>query len=152
MSRLLAALVAGLLFGVGLALSDMVNPARVLAFLDVAGDWDPTLAYVMGAALLPSALGYAIRRRMKTPVLEEKFHVPEDRPVDSKLLLGAAVFGVGWGIVGWCPGPAIAGLALGTWQAWLFVAAMLLGMLLHRLGAARMAADGAAEGGSAAAS
>lgn len=133
MRNSLPGLLAGLIFGAGLALSDMVNPARVQAFLDVAGDWDPTLAFVMGAALLPSAIAYLIRRRMGGPLLDGRFSIPESRVVDRPLLLGAALFGIGWGLVGFCPGPALAGLVLGAWQPWLFVLAMLAGMALHRL-------------------
>ena len=133
MRNFLPGLSAGLVFGAGLALSDMVNPARVQAFLDVAGDWDPTLAFVMGAALVPSAIAYLIHRRMYRPLLEPHFSIPESRLLDRPLLLGAALFGIGWGLVGFCPGPALAGLVLGAWQPWLFVFAMLAGMALHRL-------------------
>lgn len=133
MRRILAALLVGVIFGAGLALSDMINPARVQAFLDVAGRWDPTLLYVMGSALVPSALAYRVRRRMTHPVLAERFHVPANADPDPRLLVGAALFGVGWGIAGFCPGPAISGLVLGVWQVWLFVAAMLVGMIAHRL-------------------
>ncbi len=133
MRNVLAALIVGALFGAGLALSDMVNPARVQAFLDIAGQWDPTLMFVMGAALIPSALAYLLRRGMARPVLEKRFFVPENTGPDRRLLAGAALFGVGWGIAGFCPGPALAGLVLGAWQAWLFVAAMLAGMFAHRL-------------------
>lgn len=128
----LTALVAGLLFGAGLALSDMVNPARVLGFLDLAGNWDPTLAFVMGGALIPSAAGYALARRMRRPLLGGEFRIPESRKLEPRLLAGAALFGVGWGLIGLCPGPAIAGLAFGLWQVALFVAAMLAGMAVHR--------------------
>lgn len=133
MRSVVLALIVGLLFGGGLALSDMINPARVLAFLDVAGDWDPTLAFVMGGALIPSALAYAARRRMRRPLLAEDFRIPAQRDLDRRLLAGAALFGLGWGIVGLCPGPAVAGLAFGQWELWLFAAAMLAGMLLHAL-------------------
>lgn len=133
MRHSLPGLLAGLIFGAGLALSDMVNPARVQGFLDVAGDWDPTLAFVMGAALVPSAIAYLIHRRMYRPLLESRFSIPESRLLDRPLLLGAALFGVGWGLVGFCPGPAFSGLILGAWQPWLFVFAMLAGMALHRL-------------------
>lgn len=128
----LTALLVGIVFGAGLALSDMVNPARVQAFLDVAGRWDPTLMFVMGAALVPSAIAYLFRRRMGRPVYADSFAIPESRTIDRSLLAGAALFGIGWGLVGFCPGPAIAGLVLGDWQPWLFVAAMLAGMVLHR--------------------
>jgi uncharacterized membrane protein YedE/YeeE len=134
--NLFPGLIAGIIFGAGLALSDMVNPARVQAFLDVAGAWDPTLMFVMGAALVPSAIAYLIRGRMARPLLASKFFVPESRVLDRPLLVGAALFGVGWGLVGFCPGPAIASLVLGAWQPWLFVVAMLAGMALHRLFAA----------------
>jgi uncharacterized protein len=136
------ALVVGLMFGAGLALSDMINPARVLAFLDLAGRWDPTLAFVMGSALIPSALGYLIVRRMKKPVLADSFCIPENRVIERKLVLGAALFGAGWGLVGLCPGPAIAGLVFGMWQLWLFVGAMLAGMLLHRIASSAAPAGG----------
>lgn len=129
----LAALFVGAIFGAGLVLSDMVNPARVQAFLDVAGRWDPTLMFVMGAALIPSALAYLVRRKLVRPVLASHFFVPENAAPDRRLLTGAALFGVGWGIAGFCPGPALAGLVLGAWQAWLFVAAMFAGMIAHRL-------------------
>lgn len=131
-----AALAAGLLFGAGLALSDMVNPARVLAFLDVAGAWDPTLAFVMAGAVLASAIGYAVSRRRKAPLFGARFFIPENRQLDRQLIGGAALFGIGWGLVGYCPGPAVAGLMFGMWQPWLFVAAMLAGMMLHRIVAA----------------
>ncbi len=132
MRNTLPGLLVGVIFGAGLALSDMVNPARVLAFLDVAGNWDPTLALVMGGALIPSAMAYAVVRRMDRPLLETQFQIPESRELNSKLLAGATLFGIGWGLVGLCPGPAIAGLALGRWELWLFAAAMLAGMLLHK--------------------
>jgi uncharacterized membrane protein YedE/YeeE len=137
-SRLFAlpGLFAGIVFGAGLALSDMINPARVLAFLDVAGAWDPTLAFVMAGALVPSALGYVIARRMPRPVVGDAFSIPQSRAVDRRLLAGAALFGVGWGLVGLCPGPAVAALAFGVWQPWVFFAAMAAGMLLYRLTAA----------------
>lgn len=133
MKHLLPGFLIGLLFGAGLALSDMINPARVLAFLDVAGRWDPTLAYVMGGALVPSAIGYWISRRMSRPLLEHEFRIPRNRTVEPRLLAGAAIFGVGWGLVGFCPGPGIAALGFGLWQPWLFVLAMLGGMAAHRL-------------------
>ena len=126
------ALVTGILFGAGLALSDMVNPARVLAFLDLFGAWDPALALVMGGAVLTSAIGFAVSRRMGRPLFDSRFFIPENRVLDRQLLAGAAIFGFGWGLAGFCPGPAIAGLVLGLWQPWLFVLAMFTGMLLHR--------------------
>lgn len=133
MRAFLPAFLTGLLFGAGLGLSDMVNPARVIAFLDIAGAWDPTLAFVMGGAVIVSAIGYAVSRSMRAPLFEGRFFIPENRVLDSRLIGGAALFGIGWGLVGFCPGPAVAGLVFGLWQPWLFVAAMLVGMMLHRL-------------------
>ena len=128
---LIPVLVVGILFGSGLALSDMINPARVLAFFDVAGQWDPTLAYVMAGALVPSALAYRAARRMGHPLLANRFSIPENRRLDRRLIIGAATFGAGWGLAGFCPGPALASLILGLWQPVLFVAAMLAGMGIH---------------------
>jgi uncharacterized membrane protein YedE/YeeE len=131
--KALAALLVGAVFGAGLAISDMINPARVQGFLDVTGAWDPTLLFVMGAAIPPSALAYVIRRRMDRPLFGDRFFIPETRTLDWRLFSGAALFGVGWGLAGFCPGPAIAALVLGMWQPWLFTAAMLVGMALHRV-------------------
>lgn len=133
MRHVFPGLFVGLLFGAGLTLSGMVNPARVLGFLDVAGAWDPTLALVLFAALIPSAAAYALSRRMRGPVLADEFCIPKSRGLEGRLLVGSALFGIGWGLVGLCPGPAIAGLAFGRWQIWLFVAAMTAGMWLQRL-------------------
>jgi uncharacterized protein len=129
----IASLVTGTIFGAGLALSDMINPARVLGFLDLAGQWDPSLAFVMGGAIIPMVIAYAVSRRMRTPLFDKSFFIPENRVMDSRLLIGAALFGIGWGLVGFCPGPAIAGLVMGAWQPWLFVVAMLGGMWIHRV-------------------
>jgi uncharacterized protein len=129
----LASLATGVLFGAGLVVSDMVNPGRVQAFLDIAGAWDPSLAFVMGGAIIPMAIAYFFSRRMGSPLLGKRFFIPESRILDRQLIVGAALFGIGWGLVGFCPGPAIAGLAMGLWQPWLFVFAMLAGMLLHRI-------------------
>lgn len=133
MRTILPGLVVGLIFGAGLALSDMVNPARVLAFLDIVGEWDPTLAFVMGGAIIPAAAGFVTARRMPRPLLAEKFNIPQSRALEPQLLAGAALFGVGWGLAGLCPGPAIAGLALAPAQIVPFTAALLAGMAIHRL-------------------
>ncbi len=133
MRATIPAMAAGILFGAGLALADMVNPARVLGFLDVAGAWDATLAFVMGAAVFASALGYFLARGLRTPLFGPGFLIPENRRLDSQLIGGAALFGIGWGLVGYCPGPAVAGLIYGLWQPWLFLAAMLAGMWLQRV-------------------
>jgi uncharacterized membrane protein YedE/YeeE len=128
----LSALVAGLVFGAGLALSDMTNPAKVQNFLDVFGSWDPSLAFVMGAALAVSALAHRIARVRPAPLLAEAFHLPTRRDLDPELVAGAALFGVGWGLGGFCPGPALAGVLQGVGGVYLFAASMLAGVLLHR--------------------
>jgi len=129
---LFIAILCGVLFGAGMVISDMVNPARVLAFLDVTGDWDPSLAFVMGGALIPSGLAYLIHRRMHAPMLADEFRVPTSRRIDRPLIGGAILFGLGWGLVGLCPGPALAAVTTGTWQAIVFVSAMLAGMVAFR--------------------
>jgi uncharacterized membrane protein YedE/YeeE len=129
---MLSSLLAGAIFGAGLAISQMMNPAKVIAFLDFAGDWDPTLAFVMAGAVLAAAPGFALAKKRKAPVLSSRFQIPTRRDIDIPLVLGAAIFGVGWGLVGFCPGPAIAALGTGMWEVVVFVTAMLGGMLLHR--------------------
>lgn len=125
-------LLCGLIFGAGLAISGMTNPAKVLAFLDVAGAWDPTLALVMGGALVVSAGGYAVARRRAAPLLGGAFDVPTRQDLDPKLIGGAALFGVGWGLVGLCPGPALANLLRGSVEVAIFVGAMLVGVAAYR--------------------
>lgn len=136
-SRILVSIACGILFGVGLVISDMVNPARVLAFLDIAGSWDPSLAFVMGGALIPSSIAYAIKRRRVRPLFDTQFHVPTSRRIDRSLISGAVLFGLGWGLVGLCPGPAIASLTTGRWEVVLFAAAMLVGMLAYHIMSSR---------------
>jgi uncharacterized membrane protein YedE/YeeE len=126
------ALACGIVFGAGLAVSGMTNPAKVLAFLDFAGAWDPTLACVMGAALATAAIGFALARRRTRPWLAEAFSIPTRRDLDARLVGGAAVFGVGWGLVGLCPGPALANLARGSSEIWIFVGAMLVAVAAYR--------------------
>ena len=132
MARVLTALFAGILFGLGLSISQMVNPAKVLAFLDLAGAWDPSLAVVMVGALLVTFPAYALARRHPRPVLAERFAWPTARDVDRRLVTGAVLFGVGWGLVGYCPGPAVASFAFGVPESFLFVAAMAAGAMLAR--------------------
>jgi uncharacterized protein len=129
--RATAALASGLVFGLGLAVSGMMNPAKVIGFLDVAGDWDPTLAFLMVGALLVAVPAYRLVPRRGRPILEEEFSLPEKKTIDAPLLGGPALFGVGWGLVGFCPGPAIAALGSGLLPVFAFVAAMLAGMALH---------------------
>ena len=127
------ALACGLLFGAGLALSDMIDPARVLAFLDVAGRWDPTLAFVIIGAVAAAAAGFALARRQGRPLIARELHLPSSNRIDGRLVGGAAIFGVGWGLVGFCPGPALAALPIGGVPALIFAAAMLGGMGLFAL-------------------
>jgi uncharacterized membrane protein YedE/YeeE len=126
------ALAAGVLFGVGLGVSGMSQPAKVLAFLDVSGDWDPTLLFVMGGAVAVHFWAYRWARRRSAPRLDERFFVPAGTPIDARLSLGAVLFGVGWGIGGYCPGPALVSLASLGVPVFVFAAAMLGGMLLVR--------------------
>jgi uncharacterized membrane protein YedE/YeeE len=110
----------------------MMNPAKVIGFLDVTGDWDPTLAFVMGGALLVTVPAFRIISKRQRPVLADGFELPRKRAVDASLVGGAALFGVGWGLVGFCPGPAVAALATGLTPVFVFVAAMVSGMAIHR--------------------
>ena len=127
---LVTAFIAGILFGTGLILSGMTNPAKVLAFLDLGGRWDPSLVFVMVGAILVAALGYRIAAARGRPLLAGKLHLPGAIGIDRRLLLGSLTFGVGWGLVGYCPGPALASLGVAGWPALLFVAAMIAGMVL----------------------
>jgi uncharacterized membrane protein YedE/YeeE len=131
-NRFIVALIAGSLFGAGLAFSGMADPARVQAFLDLFGNWDPTLAFVMGGAMIPMAIAWLIQRRMKKPFADAHFDLPGTTKLDAKLATGAVLFGMGWGISGLCPGPAIADLAIAPAQAAIVVLAMLAGMAAHR--------------------
>ncbi|GJL96602.1 MAG: membrane protein [Hyphobacterium sp.] len=131
MGKNFAGLMAGLIFGIGLTISQMTNPAKVLGFLNILGNWDPSLALVMGGAMAVATLGYFLVWKRKSPVFGDHFHVPTNNRIDSPLVIGAMMFGAGWGLVGLCPGPAIAGLAIGGWQIWVFLAAMLTGMAVH---------------------
>ncbi|HEX2796387.1 MAG TPA: YeeE/YedE family protein [Immundisolibacter sp.] len=129
MRRVLAAALCGVLFGVGLALAQMIDPNKVLAFLDLAGAWDPSLVLVMGGGAGVTALLFPWVLRRSRPRLDDWFHLPAKRQVDGQLLSGAALFGIGWGLAGYCPGPALVALTLGTAEPWLFVAAMIAGSL-----------------------
>ena len=134
MIRLVVAFVAGLVFGAGLIVAQMTNPAKVIAFLDVTGAWDPSLALVMVGAIGVYATAYWIlRARGAPPVLVPEFHPPHALRVDRRLALGAVIFGVGWGLGGFCPGPAITSAGFGEPKVWVFVAAMLAGMMAYRL-------------------
>jgi uncharacterized membrane protein YedE/YeeE len=127
MYRNIAAGLAGILFGLGLAVSQMINPDKVIAFLNIAGNWDPSLALVLFSAVSVSALGFALTNKRAQPLFADVFHLPTRSDLDARLLLGAAVFGIGWGLVGYCPGPAIAAVTTASLQPVMFLAAMLLG-------------------------
>lgn len=129
MSRILVALIAGLLFGLGLTVSQMINPAKVLGFLDLFGDWDPSLALVMAGAIPVAAIGYRLARGLAKPLFAPAYAAPAQTKIDLRLGGGAILFGIGWGLVGYCPGPALASLGLGNASTLLFVAAMLAGMV-----------------------
>ncbi|MEJ5149639.1 DUF6691 family protein [Comamonas sp. MYb396] len=132
MAILIAAL-AGLVFGLGLLVSGMADPQKVLAFLDLAGAWDPSLALVMGGAIALGLPGFALARRRSRSLLGEPMQLPARQAVDAPLLIGSALFGIGWGLAGYCPGPALVGTAAGLGSAAIFSAAMLAGMLLFGL-------------------
>lgn len=128
--KIAVALVAGLLFGLGLSLGGMTQPAVVLGFLDLGGDWNPRLLFVMAGAVATTFAGYRLAWRRGRPWLEARFVQPASRRVDGRLLFGAALFGIGWGVAGYCPGPALASLGAGIAPVWLLVATMVLGWWL----------------------
>lgn len=128
--QLLMAGLAGLLFGLGLIMSGMTNPAKIIGFLDITGAWDPTLAFVMGAALIVATPAFAMAGKKEKSLLGMPMLIPTNRQLDKRLILGSLVFGAGWGLAGYCPGPAIASLFSGQMGTVLFVVAMLLGMQL----------------------
>jgi hypothetical protein len=150
MARLIGSFVCGLIFGVGLMVSGMADPQKVLGFLDIFGAWDPSLAVVMAAALAVTSLGYAFARRRTRPLFAESNFWPADGVVDRNLVAGAALFGVGWGLTGLCPGPAIENLATLSPQVLAFVAAMIAGMMaretMTKREGMRAAATAAADG------
>ena len=130
--RILSTLFAGLLFGTGLILSGMANPTKVQNFLDVFGTWDPSLAFVMGGAILVTAPGFWFVQKRSTPFFHDTFHLSTRKDVDARLLTGAALFGVGWGLGGLCPGPVVTSLPFATTGVLVFVPTMLVGMSLAK--------------------
>jgi hypothetical protein len=126
------ALASGLLFGLGLGFSQMIDPEKVIGFLDLAGNWDPTLAFVMGGAVLVTVISFRFILKRPTPILNGKFYVPTRKDIDKPLLIGSALFGIGWGIGGYCPGPAVTALMLGSLNPLLFVVAMVAGSLTYK--------------------
>jgi uncharacterized membrane protein YedE/YeeE len=127
--RIVVALLVGILFGLGLTISDMINPAKIIAFLDIGGAWDPSLLVVMGAALGVAFLGYRIVLAREKPIFDEQFQLPTKTVIDRPLLVGSALFGAGWGLAGLCPGPAISAAALGHGGIYVFLVALFAGIL-----------------------
>jgi uncharacterized membrane protein YedE/YeeE len=133
MNKIIVALISGIIFGLGLTLSQMVNPDKVISFLDIAGDWDPSLAFVMAGALAVAMPGfYWLIKKRGRPVFEDAFHLSHKTQIDKPLVLGSIIFGIGWGMSGYCPGPAVAGIGLGNTEAMLMVAAIYAGFFAQR--------------------
>lgn len=130
--RIISAYLIGLIFGVGISISGMANPAKVLNFFDVAGTWDPSLIFVMGGALVTTFIGYKLVFGRSAPIIEDSFQVPTNRKIDLKLVGGSAVFGIGWGIAGFCPGGALPALGTGRFEVFAFVLALLAGIFIAR--------------------
>jgi uncharacterized membrane protein YedE/YeeE len=129
----LGAFFAGLIFGTGLLVSGMTDPSKVIGFLDLAGRWDPSLAFVMVGAVIVGMIGYAVARKRTVPFLGGAMHLPASRQIDRRLILGSLVFGIGWGLAGFCPGPAVVSLGAGQDKAVVFVIAMVAGMALYEI-------------------
>lgn len=127
------AFLIGLLFGAGLIVSGMSDPSKVIGFLDITDGWDPSLALVMGSAVAVFALVWRLALRRPKPILGDRFVLPEKTRIDARLVVGALLFGVGWGLGGFCPGPAIVSAAFGDSRVWAFVGAMVAGMVLYRI-------------------
>lgn len=130
--RLLSTYLIGLIFGVGISISGMANPAKVLNFFDIAGTWDPSLIFVMGGALLTTFIGYKIVFGRSAPVFESGFNVPSNRRLDARLIGGSAIFGIGWGVAGFCPGGALPALGTGRWEVFAFTGALVVGIFIAK--------------------
>lgn len=135
--RWLAVYLIGLVFGLGISLSGMANPAKVLNFFDVAGSWDPSLAFVMGGAVLITFIGYRLVLERQAPVCDSRFHLPSNSRIDARLVGGALVFGIGWGLAGFCPGGSLPVVSTGRFEVLLFVAALIAGIVLTRIALSR---------------
>lgn len=131
--KLITTYLIGLIFGVGISISGMSNPAKVLNFFDIAGTWDPSLIFVMGGALVTTFIGYKLVFGRAAPLFEPRFSVPTSRMIDAKLIGGSAVFGIGWGIAGFCPGGALPALGTGRWEVIIFTIAVVAGIALAKL-------------------
>jgi uncharacterized membrane protein YedE/YeeE len=126
-------LLAGILFGLALIISQMINPSKIIKFLTISSDWDPSLIFVMTSAILVSYFAFACTKKMKTSFLHMSFEIPKRKNIDSRLIMGSALFGIGWGMIGYCPAPAITSLFLGNPQSLLFVSSMLTGIYLFKI-------------------
>ena len=133
MKQGITALTAGVLFGLGLGVSGMTQPQKVIGFLDVFGSWDPSLAFVMVGAIGVHMIGFKLVTKRPSPLFAEKFQIPTRRDLDKRLIMGSAIFGIGWGLAGYCPGPAITSLVTLSPAVFLFVATMGAGMYLHQM-------------------
>lgn len=131
--KLFYALITGLIFGIGISISGMINPAKVFNFFDIAGTWDPSLAFVMGGAVIITFFGYRLAWRRDAPLFGGRFQVPASQTIDARLIGGSALFGIGWGIAGFCPGAAIPALGTGRWEVVLFLVAVMIGFYGRRL-------------------
>ena len=132
MNKILIALISGIIFGLGLSLSQMINPEKVISFLDISGDWDPSLAFVMMGALAVTFISFKWVLNRSEPILESGFHLSKRSEIDKALLGGAAIFGIGWGMSGFCPGPAVASLGLGSIEAVVMVLSIYLGFFCQK--------------------
>ena len=130
--KLISALASGLVFGIGMSVSGMTNTKRIQDFLDITGQWDPTLAFVMGSGLMVTFIGYKFILLNPAPLFADTFSIPDRKDIDKALIIGGILFGAGWGLVGYCPGPALAGLSYGYSATLLFVPTMIIGLLLAR--------------------
>jgi len=133
MNSIIASLASGVIFGLGLAISGMTNPAKIIGFVDITGQWDPSLIFVMVGAVIVYGIGFRLAQRSGTPMFAPKFQVPTRNDIDTRLIAGGALFGVGWGLAGVCPGPAITALAFGMEEFYVFFAAMAAGSLIYGL-------------------
>ena len=138
MKQVLIALLSGIIFGIGLSLSQMINPNKVINFLDITGEWDPSLAFVMMGALLVTFISFRIVLKKPDPILEEHFHLSKRTDIDKPLLGGAAIFGIGWGMSGYCPGPAVAALGSGGLEALVMVISIYTGFFFQKWIAKRL--------------
>ncbi|HPF45593.1 MAG: YeeE/YedE family protein [Alphaproteobacteria bacterium] len=133
MGKIISAFIAGLIFGLGLIISGMSNPAKVLNFLDLAGTFDPSLLFVMGGAILVVFTGYKLVLKRNTPIFDNAFHIPTRKDIDKNLIIGSAIFGLGWGIGGFCPGPSLTSILLGSEGIIYFFPSLIVGLIITKL-------------------